>query len=489
MLIYTIIKHNMSSIILLYLKDFLISFIMMLTKSLFTLKGSSGREKSMKRHIANMKLSAEPFNIHDILMVECPSLYQQFRPLEWAKHPFIQSTLLYCAHHVIEDNYNDTNDCFSCDRLLNSKVYVQRDIIHTNSGGSLALDWVTREAIHNSDEAKHVLLHFPGLGSCEPTIGFGAMVVSAMQEHCLQRNISTRVGCVVYPGFAGHTLNSHKLPGSAYVSTDDVGEVLRHVHARYPKDELILVGCSMGSALLSNWLVRNPEEAGKLNIKLVMMYAYGHSTEAAVFAADNDMFGGASGASAVRMWKNVILGDPSNMKHIMRLERTCPGFNVSALRSATTVREWDEACLPAYGFKTMSEMFSMADPVNLFHHMNTSIPVVIINADDDWLCPSHRLNDASTIYGCMRNVAIIETKGGGHLGWVDCLDLHKNTHLNHRWPLQILHIAKAIYGLSSDEIVEDTKTGGHCRWLMTASNQVIDATIADKLSVLYTANE
>ncbi|KAJ1633915.1 hypothetical protein T492DRAFT_976990 [Pavlovales sp. CCMP2436] len=133
-----------------------------------------------------------------ILQVECPALCEQFHALPWAAHPLIQSTLLYAALHVVE-----------------GEVSVRRETIPSGDGGTLALDWMEREGAPPSGNGAPILLHFPGLSNCMPTIGFGAMVVGAMQEHCLHYNLPARAASVIYPGFAGHTLDSHKLPGLA----------------------------------------------------------------------------------------------------------------------------------------------------------------------------------------------------------------------------------------------------------------------------------
>lgn len=478
------------------LNNFLISLFMMFSPIVFSTLVVLNSLSTHKIYIASTKFSRKSrlikqsyhYNLNDILMMECPALYEKFHPLQWASHPIIQSTFFYSILHVIEEELSSGCGSYSKsekntqEHMNNTNVHIKRDIILVKGGGSLALDWISRENISNSNGSQPILLNFPGIGMCEPTIGFGAMVIGAMQEHCILRNLSARTASVVYPGFTGHTLDSHKLPGSAYVATDDVGEVLRYVRTLYPKDPLILVGCSMGSAILTNWLVRNPEEAGKLKIDLIMLYAYGHSTAEAVLAADNDIFGGASGTSVVRMWKKVIFEDPFNIEHVIRLENMFPGFSAKALRSSNTIREWDEACLPVYGFASMEDMFNVADPVKVFYCLNVSTPMVIINADDDWLCPSQRLNKSvPELYSSMHNVAIIETNGGGHLGWADCLDLSKDKHIKRRHPLQILHISKALYGLTSDVNVEEKKTGGHCKWITTATNQVLDAALAGKL--------
>ena len=169
---------------------------------------------------------------------------------------------------------------------------------------------------------------------------------------------------------------------------------------------------------MTNWCVRHPTAAASYGIEATLLYAYGHSVAQTVRAADDDGFGGLSGASVVRMWKTAFLHDnEANRAQLRRLECTHPGFRIEALERARTVREWDTACLPAYGFETLTDMFAHADPVAHFDALPPSIRVVLFNAADDWIAPSTRL--AMGPYARMPNVALVQTQAGGHLGWVD----------------------------------------------------------------------
>ena len=172
-------------------------------------------------------------------------------------------------------------------------------------------------------------------------------------------------------------------------STGDVEAVFELVRARYPLAPLIVVGASFGSALVANWCVRRPAAAASCNIELMLLYAYGHSVEQTVWAADHDVFGGLSGASAVRMWKAAFLDNTANRARLERLECTHAGFRIDALARAQTVREWDAACLPAYGFDTMDAMFAHADPVAHFGALPASIHTVRLH---------HNISDGHVVH-------------------------------------------------------------------------------------------
>lgn len=398
-----------------------------------------------------------------LLRRKCPALRSKFRSLSWVSNPLIQSTLLHNALHLVRGGPDD-------EYPIENPFTTRREVVYASDGSTLAIEWFDRHGVVVDDDAP-IMLHFPGLGQCRPTIGFGAMIVGAMQEH----RQNARAVSVIYPGFAGHIIDSHKLPGSAYISTDDVGAILRHLKCRLPNAPIVLVGCSFGSAMVSNWLVRNADEAGACNIVLTLLYAYGHSTTDTVWAADNDALGGMTSASVVKMWKEVFLRNTQNLAHLQTLEKTfAPRFQIDALNRAKSVREWDIACLPLYGFESIDDMFRASDPMHVFRQLNPTIPVVIINADDDWICPSSRLLTANEMYGSMENVAIIETKGGGHLGWVDRLDVHKDRHYGRRRPLQIAYSLYSLFCGSPTITHEANCTGGHAIWITNLTMQIMD---------------
>ena len=226
-------------------------------------------------------------------------------------------------------------------------------------------------------------------------------------------------------------------------STGDVEAVFELVRARYPLAPLIVVGASFGSALVANWCVRRPAAAASCNIELMLLYAYGHSVEQTVWAADHDVFGGLSGASAVRMWKAAFLDNTANRARLERLECTHAGFRIDALARAQTVREWDAACLPAYGFDTMDAMFAHADPVAHFGALPASIHTVLFNAADDWIAPSTRL-DAGP-YDGMQHVVRVQTQVGGHLGWIDGFGIDRRR--------------------------------GHCQWIVEATVRLVNGAL------------
>lgn len=329
---------------------------------------------------------------------------KQFKPAPSTSYTLLQTTLIHRARH----------------HATNEDHVHRREIIKFQTSGSLAIDWIEQSDGHSLKDSP-IVINFSGVSNCCTTSGFGSIIIKSIQDHYKElSNLYVKAVNVIYPGFNGHVIDSTNVPGSCYLSTDTVGIVLRHVSELYPDAPLVLIGWSFGGALVSNWLSRNPEESTKFNIKIVLLYAYGHSIKDTVEAADNT-WGGIASSSVLNLWKRTIFDNKNNSKWIEKLETECPTFSIERLRNAKTVVEWDTACLPLYMFESIEDLYEQCDPARFFDNINKDIPIVIINADDDWLCPSERVK--TKIGDSMPNVAIIETNGGGHLGWIDNMNI------------------------------------------------------------------
>lgn len=305
-----------------------------------------------------------------LLLLPRQTSINEFKPLPWASSPLLQSILGLLFHKVKPRD-------------------VRREIIPIKPFGTLALDWIESTASLCSSP---IIINFSGVSECYTTSEFGSVILTSIQDHyAATKNKSIRAVNAVYPGFNGHVIDSNKVPCSAFLSTDIVGEVLRHISNLYPDAQLVIVGWSLGAGLVANWLSRNQTESKRFNIQLVLLYAYGQCLLETIKSSSKNM-GGIARMHVLHLWKR-------------KMKRNL---------NANTIIQWDRACLPLYGFKTMTEMYEASNPAPVFHKIKQN--VVIINSDDDWLCPAERVKKI-----IMPNVRIIETRGGGHLGWIDSL--------------------------------------------------------------------
>ncbi|KAG8467265.1 hypothetical protein KFE25_000581 [Diacronema lutheri] len=408
-------------------------------------------------------------HLRKLVEQECPSFMQPYtRPKElWASHPVVQTTVLYAKLHKIPDQRParalapGTAGDGSLPAATRA-ITATRETLRCADGGSVAIDWLELAAegatSRRRDDAP-VVVAFPGVGACESHNGFAPMLLGALLERGHAAGCAPAVCSVVYPGFNGLALDSARLPGTAYLSTDDPGVVLRHVRAAHPRSPLVFIGCSFGSAMVANWASRNADEARALRIDAILLYAYGHSAAATGGVADA-VYSGMTGRFVAGKWRRTIFDGSRGVGHknvafLRALERTRPAFRLDALARASTVGEWDTACLPAYGFRSLAHMIDKADPIFTFRSLEAVCPVVLINADDDWLCPSARIEAGRReLYDLMDNVVVVSTHGGGHLGWVDQV---------------------------GGDAGGKAATGEHASWIVDFTSQLVWAAAAGKL--------
>ncbi|KAJ1639382.1 Alpha/Beta hydrolase protein [Pavlovales sp. CCMP2436] len=398
-------------------------------------------------------------------------------------HPMVQTVVLYAQMHRLPPSRPDaTAQPLSISGLglagggAGARVAVdaRRETLRCPDGGTVAIDWLTLESDGMEQQANPgapVVIAFPGVGECKTHSGFVPMLLGALLEAGNADGCTPIVGAVVYPGFNRVPLDSHKLPGTAYLTTDDAGVILRHAREKHPTSPLIVMGCSFGSALAVGWAGRNPAEAKRLRIGSILLYAYGHSVGSTVCTTDTAM-AGLTGRIVSSKWRRAILDEShatgrANVASLRELEKVRPGFSVEKLRNARTIEEWDLACLPAYGLPTLSSMLVSADPIYTFEQLQSVCPVVLFNADDDWLCPSGRIEaNRETFYARLSNVVIVSTRGGGHLGWVDEIEgtyglAATNGRVKPKWRPRVM--------------------GEHSQWLVTVTEQLVQATATGKL--------
>lgn len=295
-----------------------------------------------------------------------------------------------------------------------ASLSVRRELVDVCGGGTVAIDWMTvgvhRSIIHHRHD--DVVIFIPGAGGC--CIDDGGLIYTLIHEVLTKTTVAC--GMMIPQGLEGLPLTSSHLPGSAYCSTNDIGDVLRFVRRAYKKARIIVIALSMGTALFCNWCARNSREAARLRIGPALLLGFGHSVPQTVGAADSIRLGGVATISSfvIRKWKMCMQKGRLSLRDEIDALRV-PGFDLDKLLSATTMWEWDTASLPLYGFSTLEEMYRAAD-VDAYGFDAYRIPTLIVNSDDDPVCPSSRLRKRQ--YD-RPDIVVVTTPKGGHLGWID----------------------------------------------------------------------
>jgi uncharacterized protein len=103
-------------------------------------------------------------------------------------------------------------------------------------------------------------------------------------------------------------------------------------------------------------------------------------------------------------------------RRMRRKERFWPGlFDLSALKSITTVREFDEAyTAPYFGFADAEDYYHRASAMRVVDRIR--VPALIITAEDDPFVPSQPFRDQNI--SANPNITLFACEHGGHCGFV-----------------------------------------------------------------------
>lgn len=269
-------------------------------------------------------------------------------------------------------------------------------------GGSVAIDWVVPTP---GVECTSVALFLPGASRCSPDEG--GLVHHLM---CGLRRDAPAVACAYFvPACLGGLATTPCVPGSAYCATDHLTHVFEAVSRAHPGVPVRVIAASMGSALFTNWAARRASHARCVHSCLLL--CFGGSIRETVRAVDEQWFWA---RAILRKWKGAL-----DHGRLREFERSHVGFSAESLMRARTLRAWDEATLPLYGFASLERMLDAADVHACFGEFG--VPTTILNADDDPICPTSRLREHER---AMPNVRVVSTPCGGHLGWIDGFAQH-----------------------------------------------------------------
>jgi len=338
----------------------------------------------------------------------CPAFNEPFYPAACLYPGFIQTAI---GAHFHQEK-----------RKGGAAPQLHRQLVSVPSGSTLAIEWMPNATGCQPPSA--VVIALPGAGRGVPAEGgclyqlLGAM----MCDNVLSSQLVC--GLVAYPNNGGLPLTSHELPGAPYCGTDHLTHVFGAVRKTYGEDVPILVlAASFGTALLTNWAAHHPGQAKALRIGPVMLCAFGHSIAATRETADASSlcFGCAGKTLAsfnLRGYVSAIAdSNAGGLQPLYDLALSCPGFDPDELMRASnsSLREWDLACLPLFGYETLEEMDAACDigAIGLDHY---KLPTVFVSAEDDPVCPAGRLCDDA--YERADFVRVV-TSRGGHLGWID----------------------------------------------------------------------
>ncbi|KAJ2082977.1 hypothetical protein H4R24_001171 [Coemansia sp. RSA 988] len=323
----------------------------------------------------------------EIISAECPSL------AGLGSSRFVPSMALPTA---------DLQTCYNAirERLFRVRIVkYERELITTDDGGTIGLDWSPPFAQMPSDGRPIVVLsHGLSGGSRETYI---QQTVKCLTDKPYQ----FRTVVVNYRGCAGVELTTHVLYNGGF--TSDYGFAIEHIRRGFPDSKLIGVGYSLGANLITKY-VGEQGDACPLTAAVSVCNPYD-------LAASSD-------AIEQPTLRNKYLYSPAMLIGLMRLYRrhrhmmeTGPvQFDAEAIEKIDQLRQFDDLITSkAFGFKDSADYYHQSSCAQFMPHIR--IPFLAISSLDDPVCPESVIPREA--FDTNPHLVLALTRYGGHLGY------------------------------------------------------------------------
>ena len=302
---------------------------------------------------------------------------------------------------------------YQCDGVLQTinvfatrfriKLEFDREMVKGYDDGEFAMDWLKQEELE--DDAPVILIYHGLAGGCRE---------SYIQRFCYFANQKKyRIVVFTYRGCAGTIMKTPR----AYNITclEDYVTSVNHVHSRYPKAPIINVGYSMGGMVAMTLCGRVDnlrDECNLIGSVAVSATMPSLSTDREIPSAFMDGF-----------TKSLVRLARKNQEMFMNAmkEGKVPTFDYNLMDYVRSVPHFDNNFdCKLFGFGHYQTYYF--DIEQWYHFLpQSNIPFLAINARDDpvAILPDYTMRRVKNMVGASRNVTVIVTKNGGHLGWVN----------------------------------------------------------------------
>lgn len=268
------------------------------------------------------------------------------------------------------------------------RLNYRRERMELPDGDFLDLDWLDGPA------GSPLLVLFHGLeGNAQ-----GYYVLALMQA-ARQNGLS---GVVVH--FRGCSGEPNRLPRAYFAGdSNEIGHVLKQLHARAPERTLYAAGYSLGGNALLLWLGQQNTSAQTLVARAAAI-----SAPVNLAAAGNTLDQGINRHLYTRHFLHTL-----KQKALAKADRHPELFQREALVQAGTFRAFDDFyTAPAHGFHDASDYWQQAASLPWLRHIR--VPTLLINARNDPFMPGHALPDPEQVSSSVR---LEFPKHGGHVGF------------------------------------------------------------------------
>ncbi|XP_027202041.2 phospholipase ABHD3-like [Dermatophagoides pteronyssinus] len=326
------------------------------------------------------KLICRNVKFRNFLEKNCPIITEKYWPTIWCYQSMLMSTLSTAFR-----------------RLRAPNIQYKRETIPTPDGAVLHLDHHNENDEQNDDQM--IALFMPGL-----TGSSSAEYIRPLVE------IASTIGYHSIVLNARGTGNNRLLTPRVYccANDDDLRTCLAHLRKKYPTNKLIAIGLSFGGIVLSRYLSMTGNES-KIDSAMLVSVCWNFIPN----------------SYNLERWSNLPLNRylTKCLIEIVEQNQTLfenkPNIDLKRIYSSQTLREFDdEFTSKQFGFKNAYEYYRESSNNERIHQIKR--PTLCLNAFDDMFSlgstlPCDKIENEST------HVAMLITKRGGHIGFMDGL--------------------------------------------------------------------
>lgn len=292
---------------------------------------------------------------------------------------------------------------------VDKSIQYEREVITTEDGVYLSLDWKQNNTIMNKETPIVLCLH--GLGGDS-------------KSRCMQTftNISLKKGyrTVVYNrrGHGGTSLLStlgnvdEDVIFPKHVNMKDMLCVVDHLLNKYPRAPKYLIGFSCGANLAINYVSKYATFVASASVSNV----YNIFDAARILSKKSPICDG-----IVTQFLKDILSD-GRLGEVKKIaKKSNINIDFESVMSCKSINKLEEKLIvPSYGFKSLKEYYETDSCHNVIKHTKT--PLLCICNRNDPLVHSSMSEIPSAAAMLNENIITIVTEHGGHVGWIESLN-------------------------------------------------------------------
>lgn len=291
---------------------------------------------------------------------------------------------------------------------VDKNIQYKREIISTDDGVDISLDW--KENNDNMNQETAIVLCLHGLG--------GDSESRFMQTFT---NISLKNGyrTVVYNrrGHGGTSLlskekNKESVVFPKHVNMKDMLCVVDHLSKKYPLAPKYLIGFSCGANLVINYISRYSTFLASASISNVY-----NIYEASTLLSEKSRI---CDGIVTQFLKDILSG--GRLQEVEKISRRLNiDINFESVMKSASIKKFEELLVvPAYGFKSVKEYYDNDSCHEVIKNVKT--PLLCIANRNDPLVHTKMIDIPYEASMCNENIITIVTEHGGHVGWIEAFN-------------------------------------------------------------------